>query len=129
MRSINYSKKKIVRRFYNKSLQEHILNRKQFGQTIKNINKDDIICIDESGITRETYSKHGWTVKGKRLQCNISIKDLPNRYSLLMAINKDEVLYHETHKNKAINTDLFESFLEVLCSLHTGKYILMDNVA
>ena len=46
-----------------------------------------------------------------------------------MAINNKEIIYHEMHKEQSINTNLFEQFIEVICSLFTGKYILMDNVS
>ena len=46
-----------------------------------------------------------------------------------MAINKDGVIYHELHKNKAIDSNLYNSFLEVIVSEHKNKYILMDNVS
>ena len=60
---IGYTKKKITRRLYNKSLKEQLLNRKKMKKLIKTINKDDIICIDESGINRELYSMYGWCQK------------------------------------------------------------------
>ena len=46
-----------------------------------------------------------------------------------MAIMQEGVIYHELHMNTAINTNIFEEFIQVICSLYTGKYILMDNVA
>ena len=46
-----------------------------------------------------------------------------------MAINNKEIIYHEMHKEQSINTNLFEQFIEVICTLFTGKYILMDNIS
>lgn len=46
-----------------------------------------------------------------------------------MAINQNEVIYHEMHKEQSINTILYEQFIEVLCLNFTGKYILIDKVS
>ena len=66
IKNSGFSKKKITRRLYNKNLKEHQLKRKQFRKFIKKIPKDDIICLDETGINRNTHSKYGYwkTING-----------------------------------------------------------------
>jgi transposase len=98
-------------------------------KTIKKIDKKDIICIDESGINGDIYAKYGWSRKNKRLICDIPIKELPIKHSLIMAIDINGVIYYELYKQTAINSQLFGSFLEVLVSEYKNKYILMDNVS
>jgi transposase len=129
MKIIGYSKKKIVKRLYNKSLKDHILNRKEMKQKFKKINKDDLICIDESGITRHLYADRGWCKINKQLVSHISRKDIPKNYSLIMAISNKKVLKYELYKQQAINTDLYYLFLEDLLKNIKNKYILMDNVS
>jgi transposase len=129
MKIIGYSKKKIVKRLYNKSLKDHILNRKEMKKKFKKLNKDDLICIDESGITRHLYADRGWCKINKQLVSHISRKDIPKNYSLIMAISNKKVLKYELYKQQAINTDLYYLFLEDLLKNIKNKYILMDNVS
>ena len=67
LKLIGYSKKRITKRFYNKTLKQHKLDRKLFKKKLKTINKEDIICVDESGINRKTYATSGWCSSNKRL--------------------------------------------------------------
>lgn len=129
LRIVGYSKKRIVRRLYNKSLKAHLTTRKQMKHKLKRLNKDDIICIDESGINGDIYSKYGWCKLSKRLIRNIPINRLPKKHSLIMAISNKKVIKYELHNNKAINTDLYYSFLSDLLKDIHNKYILMDNIA
>jgi transposase len=129
LKIIGYSKKKITRRLYGKSLKEQTLNRKNMKKKLKKINKDDIICVDESGIHRELYAKHGWCKKNKKLLVHIKNNELPKNHSLIMAISNKEVLKYELHKQQAINTKIYYSFLKDLLTNVKNKYILMDNVS
>jgi transposase len=128
LKNIHYTKKKIVRRFHTKSLIEHKLLRKDFKNKLKNIDKNKIICVDECGLTKELYNKYGWALKGKRIVRNIYNKNLPKKYSFLMAINKNGIIYYEKHES-SINTNIYEPFIEVICSEYKDHYILMDNVS
>lgn len=127
---INYSKKKLIRRLYNtKNLKDHLDYRKQKLKEIQELNKEDnIICLDECSINRNTHCKYGYCKKDRRLIRNVYIKNLPINHSLIMAINKKGVLYHEIHK-KSINTDKLYDFLKKLLVDKKNKYILMDNVS
>ena len=129
LKIIGYSKKKIVRRLYNKTLKEHLLDRKKMKQKLKKINNNDIICIDESGINGELYAKYGWCKLSKRLIRNIPLKDLPKKHSLIMAITNKKVSKYKLYKNTSITTDIYYKFLEDMLVGIQNKYILMDNVA
>ena len=129
IRIIGFSKKRIVRRLYTKSLADHLLNRKKMKKRLKKIANSDIVSVDECSINGEIYAKLGYCKKNKRLICNIPNDKLPSRHSMIMAITNKGVLKYELHKNKAINTDIFYSFLEGMLETMDGKYILMDNVA
>ena len=129
LKIIGYSKKKIIKRLYTKSLKDHILNRKIIKKKLKKLNKDNIICIDESGITRNLYGNSGWCKKNNRLVSHISTKVIPNQYSLIMTISNKQILKYELYKQQAINTDLYYIFLKELLKNIKNKYILMDNVS
>jgi transposase len=129
LKIIGYSKKKITRRFYNKSLKEHKLNRRKMKKQLKKIDKENIICIDESCINKKLYANEGWCKKSKRLVRDIPNKSLLNKYSLLMAISNKKVLKYELHKDTSINTESYCKFLEDLLINIKNKYILMDNVS
>jgi transposase len=129
LKIINYSKKKITKRFYNNLLKDHLLNRKNMKKKLKKINKNDIVCIDESGINRKLYANYGWCKKNKRLISNISIKEPLSNYSLIMAITIKGVIKHELYKQQAINTDIYYKYLEDLLKNLKNKYILMDNIS
>ena len=46
---------------------EQLLTRKKFKKFIKKINKEDIICVDESCINGKIYAQYGWYPTFKRL--------------------------------------------------------------
>ena len=126
---IGYSKKKIVKRMYRGSLSDQLRKRKFFEKEIRKINKNDIICIDESYINGNIYSKYGYSKKNKRLVRNIPIKELPVKHSLLMAIDKDCVISYKLYKKQNINKKIYGDFLKEILKDKSNKYILMDNVS
>lgn len=129
LKIIGYSKKKITRRLYNKSLKEHKLNRKRMKKQLKKIKNEDIICIDESCINKKLYANEGWCKKSKRLIRDMPTNSFLKKYSLLMAISNKKVLKYELHKDVSIKTDSYCNFLEDLLKNIKNKYILMDNVS
>lgn len=60
MNIIGFTKKKVSRKLYNTDLKKHKLSRKLFKKNIKKVNKEDIICIDEVGTTKDTYNNYGY---------------------------------------------------------------------
>ena len=127
LRIICYSRKKVTRQLYNKNIQKIIYSRKQFKHILKNINKDDIICIDETGITRDTVNCYGYDHTSKRLHMNVDIHMFNQKRTIISAISNKKIIHH-VNINKSANADVFYDFLKPVCEQHTGKYFLMDNV-
>lgn len=128
LKIIGYRKKKVVKRFYNKRLRDHINDRKIFIRKIRKINPNDILCIDETYINEKIYSEYGYTSK-KRLTRYYKINGKHNKQSLIMCISNKKVIKYEIHKRKGINTDIYYNFISDMVKNVTNKYILMDNVA
>ena len=93
LKTINYTKKKVSRKLYNADLKAHKLNRKEFKKKIKNINKDDIICIDEVGVNKTISNDYGYCHKSKRLQYFVDTKQIPQKRSIIVAINNKKVVH------------------------------------
>lgn len=129
LKIIGYTKKKVVKRLYNKKLKDHLKDRKVFMKKIKKINTDDIVCIDESYINGKIYAEYGYTSKKRlikyyRINNNNHIKQ-----SLIMAISNKGIIKYELHKRKGINTDIYYDFMSKILDDIQNKYILMDNVS
>lgn len=129
LKILNYTKKKAIRKLYNKNLKEHICNKSKFKKLVKKLDKSKIICLDEVSIDRNTYELYGYCHKSKRLKYNIDINKLRLKKSLIVAIDVNEVIKYKCYDNKNINSDLFIKFIEELCSKVNDKIILMDNVS
>ncbi len=133
IRAAGLSKKKVTKRFYNvKDLKAHKLARKDFFKKTRNLIKSgkNVICLDESGINRNVYSKYGYSEKGKRLMADYYMKDLVQQnHSLLMAIDKKGIIKY-TLQNKSFNGETFTNFVKELITEKGLKntYFLMDNI-
>jgi len=128
LKILNYTKKKASRRFYNKDLKKHKHNKREFKKKIKKINKDDIICLDEVGITRDTYNAFGYCHSTKRLEYYVDINSIRIKRSLIVAISNEKVIQYEVLKDKNVNGEIFKKFIENLTKNIKNKYILMDNI-
>ena len=128
LKILNYTKKKASRRFYNKDLKKHKHNKREFKKKIKKINKDDIICLDEVGITRDTYNAFGYCHSTKRLEYYVDINSIRIKRSLIVAISNEKVIQYEVLKDKNVNGEIFKKFIEDLTKKIKNKYILMDNI-
>jgi transposase len=128
LKIIGYTKKKISRKLYNRDLKQHICKQKEFCKKIKKINTDDIICIDETGVTRDTYCDKGYCHKSKKLKYFFDISKLPKNRSVIVAINKETVIQHKILINKSANQIFFLEFIKELVLGFKNKYILMDNI-
>lgn len=128
LKILNYTKKKASRRFYNKDLKKHKCNKREFKKKIKKINKDDIICLDEVGITRDTYKSFGYCHSTKRLEYYVDINSIRIKKSLIVAISNEKVIQYEILTNKNVNGEIFKKFIENLTKKIKNKYILMDNI-
>jgi len=128
LKILNYTKKKACRKFYNKNLKELLCSKKKFKKIAKSLNKDDIICLDEVGITKDTYNLFGYCHLSKKLQYYVDINKIRIKKSLIVAINKKEVIKYEMFENKNVNGELFLKFIKELTEKYKNKIILMDNI-
>lgn len=122
------SKKKVSIKNYNKDLKQHKIKKKEFIKMIKKINKDDIICIDETYVNQKIYSNYGWSKINTKLNKFRKITSLRKK-SIMMAISNSRILDHEVI-NESYNAGKFEKYITNLIKNNnlTNKYILMDNV-
>ena len=128
LKILNYTKKKACRKFYNKNLKELLCNKKKFKKLAKSLDKDKIICLDEVGITKDTYKIFGYCQSSKRLQYYVDINKLKIKKSLIVAISNKEVVKYEILENKNVNGEIFLKFIKELTEKYQNKIILMDNV-
>ena len=133
LKIIGYSKKKVSRKLFNRDIKEHILKRKNFSKSMKEIikknGKDSIISLDESGITRDTYLNYGYTHKSKRLEYYFDISKLPKNRTVIVAINREKVINYKILKNQSANKVIFIEFIRDLVKNCKNKFIVMDNIA
>lgn len=125
-KTLNYSFKKINNKNFNKSINDLKMKHNIFKKQIKNINTNNIICIDETYIHSNYSPNYGWSKKGTRLFHYK--KSNPIKYSILMAISNNGIVKYDIYKEN-INTFIFKNFVNTLNNLYSNHYFLMDNVS
>jgi transposase len=125
--SINYSKKKILRRYFSKNVNELIKNN--FKKQVRKIGIEKLISVDETSINRNTYMNYGWCVKGKQSFHKVNRNKMFNKFNILVAISENGVLSHEIYKNKSINETIFHNFIRNLSNNYSDTKFLLDNVS
>ena len=125
-KSIKYSYKKINKKIYSKNIQDLVFAQNIFSKNIEKINKNNIICVDETYIYSNYSSNRGWGKKGCYI--NKYIRANPVKYSILMAISNNIIIYKKIYKNN-IQTKEFVRFIKFINRKYKNKYILMDNVS
>jgi transposase len=130
MKICGFSKKKAIKKLYNKELVKHKLDKKDFKKKVKGIKKEDIYCVDEFGIKGNNCLDYGYSIKGKRLITHLKVKNMLIKESVMCIINSEKILKYEVHK-KAINGEIYLKFMSNFLKENNvkGKYILMDNVS
>ena len=124
LKELGYSRKLVSNRYFNKSMEDVKEKEIVFKDTIKKINIDDIISIDESYFYFNETPKYGWSEKGNK--CVIQKPFKRNKQSLLLAISNKKILkQHIT--SKSINKNIYLDFLKELNI--ENKTIIADNVA
>lgn len=121
---LNITRKKFKKRIIpNKN--KYKLMTKQFKNKIKNISKDDILCIDETSINTHTSSDYGWGIKGAQI-FKINKKSRIT-YTVISAISNKSVVHNEIIKGSS-NAETFKQFIvNLLTKINEPKYLLMDN--
>ena len=120
---------KITRKKFNKRI---IPNKKNYNNKIKKfknqiskISKDNIICIDETGIDTHQSANYGWSMKGTRIVK--SYKRSRVKYTIISAISNKKVICNKIIKGSA-NAIQFKDFLtEVIKNTDRPMFLLMDN--
>ena len=125
-KKLQYSYKKVNNKLYSNSIDNLQIKQKEFKDTIKNINIDKIISIDETYIYSNHSLIYGWNKTGERL---IHYKKSnPVKYSIIMAINNKKIISFKMYKTN-INKYIFKQFMFNLNKIYTNNYFLMDNVS
>jgi putative transposase len=123
--TLKYSYKKITKRFIPKKSIRLADKQRAFKKTIKKINLNDVVCIDETGFYSNYVPNYGWAAIGQK--CTRSIRTHPIKYSMVAAISSKKMVYYEIHKGN-INKKIFIGFIEKLTQMVNNKHILMDNI-
>lgn len=128
LKIIGYTKKKASRKLHNLNIKEHKKMQKEFKKKIKKINKNKLICIDEIGVTKNSFVNYGYCPSNKRLEYFIHYKELPKKKSIIVAIDSDKVLQHKIIENGNANKIIFIEFMKQLTQTVKDKIFIMDNV-
>lgn len=121
---LNYSRKKIRK----KKIYGNIIKLKQkikdFKEQDKNINKNNIISIDEVSFDTNLYPDNGWSKKGKRIYAEINSSR--KRYTIICAISNATIIAVKIIDGSAKATD-FLNFIKQDLKHIKNKYLLLDN--
>lgn len=122
---MNITRKKVKKRKVYKNTSNLNNKIKQLRKKIKHINKDNIICIDESSFDTNICNDYGWSKKGVRITKNIN--SVRTRYTVISAISNKKIIHIKIIKNSA-NRIIFLDFLKELINKNiNNKYLFMDN--
>lgn len=130
LKRLNITKKKISKCVVRNTsyLDELILKRKAFSDTILKMKSSDLIFLDETCINEKSnLSMFGYSKKGTNI--HLPICSLYGKKSnILMAMTEKSILDFNI-SNSAYNSATFITFLEKLCLKNPNKVIVCDNVA
>jgi hypothetical protein len=105
-------------------------NLKEFYNTIKKYNIDDIICIDETSIKSLQKRNHCYSEKGKRCVIKTQSQEVFKKYTGIFAISTSGVVGWDLYEKSGINTDRMLEFLEThIVNKFKNKLIVMDNAS
>jgi len=121
---ITKKKKKIrKKRIYGdrNKLKEKII---KFKNKVKDIDKNNIISIDEVGFNTTICSDYGWGPIGKRIYIEINSSWI--RYTVICAVSNKKIITTKIIKGSAYAVH-FLDFLKNNLSNLNNKYLLLDN--
>lgn len=103
--------------------------RREYLKQIKNISKEELVYIDESGIDRTNYKDRGWGQKGKVLLGKTSGKRFV-RTNIVAAQCGKKILAPITFRGSC-DTRLFIAWVEqmLIPELMPGQTVIMDNAS
>ena len=103
--------------------------REEYKKLIKEIPKEKLVYIDESGIEETLVKDRGWCQKGKKLLGKKSGKYYQRTNIIAGLVNKKSIA--PMIFNGSCNTKLFEAWIEqfLIKELWPGQVVIMDNAA
>ena len=102
---------------------------KEYKEKIKDIPKEKIAYIDETGIDKCLYREYGYAPRGKKVYDTISGKKF-QRTNIIAAKFGNEIIAPMQYNSK-MDSALFEMWFEkyLLSCLEEGTTIVMDNAS
>lgn len=125
-RKLKYSYKKINKKLYSGNLNDLFSKQIDFINKIKNIDKNNIIAVDETYIHTNYSHKFGWGKRGKKIIRYI--KSNPIKYSIIMAVTNKKIIYFKSYKGNIGRTQ-FTKFIKFINKNYKKHYIVLDNVS
>jgi len=94
---------------------------KEFYDTIKTYNLNDIICIDETSLKSFTVRNKCYNKLGKRCIVKTSIYDVFKKYTGIFAITNKKCIGYKIYDESGINSERLIEFI--------NKLIILDNAS
>ena len=103
--------------------------RDKYQEAIKDISKESLVYIDESGIELTISKDKGWGRKGEKLACKKSGKYYERTNIIAGYVDKKSIA--PMVFNGSCNTLLFEHWVEkfLIKELIPGQVVIMDNAS
>ena len=127
LKNNNYSYKKINNRIipYNKQILDK--NRNIFSNNISDNAFINTISIDECSFCINDYKQYGYSKKNIKFNKYYKHKQVRERYTLLMAINKEKIIDYIILK-EGINLEIYKNFFIKNINNFSNNTILHDNL-
>jgi transposase len=123
----NISHKRIQNRIVCKDINKIKEDRNNFSNNNDNNNFNEYISIDESSFCITDLQKYGYSKKGQEIKRIIKHKHNKERYSLLLAISKSEIISYKIY-NGSLNAEGYKNFIDTNKNKFINKTIIQDNV-
>lgn len=103
--------------------------RQAYQELIKDISKENLVYVDESGIEEGTCKEYAWSKVGQVIQGKRSGKTY-KRLNIIGALNQGNSLAPFTFYGSC-NTDIFNLWLEkiLIPELKPGQVVIIDNAS
>ena len=102
--------------------------RQEFQEIIKDIPKDKLVFIDESGIEDNACPERGWSRKGARCYGE-KIYQHKRRVSMIAGLRDKQIIAPVVFEGTC-NKDFFEEYVGTILvpELKFGQIVVMDNI-
>lgn len=103
--------------------------RKAYQEAIKEIPKESLVYIDESGIEMGACKDRGWGKKGRKLMSKKSGKYYERINIIAGYVNKTSIA--PMVFNESCNSNVFNHWVEnfLIKELKPGQFVVMDNAS